>query len=844
MPFDRRDTATSRPAYRLTTGIVGALLLGAALTVGLRPVGPLPPLGLLLDPQHGAWALARSAEHPAEHEVNIPSLSAPVEVRYDDRGVPHIFANNLLDALRAQGYVVARDRLFQLELQTRAAAGTLTELVGARALDADRATRRNGLPWGARRKFEAAQRDADAKAVLEAYADGVNAYIAQMRAADLPLEYRLLGRRPQRWDAEHTMLLLVRMGLTLAWSDFELARAQLEARVGRDAVDALFPQDAWVQEPIQPTTQVAATRGGVRIPPPQPDSAARRLAATARAMAPQLAALRVEHDGVLGSNNWAVAPSRSATGHALLANDPHLELSLPSIWYEVHLVVPDTLDSYGVTFPGAPGVILGMNRDIAWGATNVGADVADYYIEAVNDTVAPTQYQLDGVWEPLAISESVYRDATGRELARDTLRYTHRGPLIAAGDDWVSRRWLVLEPSADLAGFLAASRATSVASYFAAMDAHWSPAQNFIVADRAGHIGIRSTGRYPLRPAGQRGDRFFDGRTRASDWTGFLTPTGAPQAIDPAQGFLASANQQPAHPGDLPTYLGNDWPAPWRALHINALLRRDAQVTADAMRRYQTDPGNARADTLVPRLLRIGERVAAAVPQDSVLRRAVTLLAAWDRRFDPANTRAALFESIMRELGRLTWDELAVDDVAAEPTAVPTRFLAMPPEHVLMALLEDEQSVWWDRPATAQRETRDSIVVAALRGGLRALEADRGPESQWRWSDIRVANIWHPLRIPALSALGLSVQGGRESLNPSSGNGVHGASWRLVAELGPHVVGHAIYPGGQSANPVSPRYRDRIERWRTGQLDSLRVPDAPSALRAEHHRATLTLTPR
>ncbi len=839
-------TPTSRPAYRVVSGALGALLLGAALAVGARPTGPLPPLGLLLDPHHGAWALARTAEHPSAHEVRIPTLSAPVDVRYDDRGVPHIFATTLLDAMRAQGYVVARDRLFQLELQTRAAAGTLTELVGARALEVDRTTRRNGLPWGARRKFEAAQRDADAMASLEAYAEGVNAYLDQLKPADLPLEYRLLGRQPQRWHAEHTMLLLVRMGLTLAWSDFELTRAPLEARIGRAAVDALFPQDAWMQEPIQPTTRAGTPRRTAVIPPPRPDPAAARIARTARALAPQLAALRVEHDGVLGSNNWAVAPARSATGFALLANDPHLELSLPSIWYEVHLVVPDTLDSYGVTFPGAPGLILGMNRHIAWGATNVGADVADYYVEVVDDPAAPTQYRLDGTWEPLVIAAAAYRDPAGRVLAQDTLRYTHRGPLLSAGEDWVSRRWLVLEPSADLAGFLTASRATSVEHYFAAMTDHWSPAQNFIVADRAGSIGIRSTGRYPVRPDGARGDRFFDGSTRASDWTGYITPSGAPQSINPAQGFLASANQQPAHPADLPAYLGSDWPAPWRALHINALLRRNDRVTVDAMRAYQTDPGNARADTLVPRLLRASRAVMAAGAGDSALARAVALLDEWDRRFTPDNTRAALFEAILRDLGRLLWDELAVDPADGDASTVPTRFLALPPEHVLVALLDDPGSIWWDRAATPQRESRDSIVATAMRTGLAALEADRGPmeDGGWRWEGIRVANIWHPLRIPALSALGLPVQGGRESLNPSSGNGVHGASWRLVAELGPEVVGFGIYPGGQSANPVSPFYRDRLERWRTGGLDSLRTPATPSALTAPHHRASLTLLPR
>jgi penicillin G amidase len=835
--------ATTRPLYRLLTGALGAVILGAGLLVGLRPTGPVPPLGALLDPAHGAWALAARAEHATTAAADIPGLGGEVDVRYDDRGVPHIFATNTLDALRAQGYVVARDRLFQLELAARATAGELTELVGARALAVDRAARQAGFPWGAQRKMELLQQEPAVLAVLEAFADGVNAYIDRLRPADLPLEYRLLGARPRRWEAEHTMLLLVRMGQTLAWSEFELQRAELEARIGAEAVDALFPRDAWVQEPIQPNGDGAPRTRAGRLPAPVVTPAAAPLATAARALRDQFALLRSEHDGVLGSNNWAVSPTRSASGHALLANDPHLELTLPSIWYELHLVVPDSLDVYGVTIPGAPGVILGMNRDIAWGATNVGADVADYYLETVDDDAAPTRYQLDGQWQPLTIEETVYRDAAGLELARDTLRRTHRGPLLRAGDRWVSRRWLVLEPTADFDAFRQAAAARSVDEYFAVMGRFWSPAQNFIVADRGGHIGIRSTGRYPIRPDG-RGDRFYDGSTRANDWLGFHEPTVAPQTRDPAQGYIASANQQPADSRDVRFYLGNEWPAPWRALHINALLRADTAVTVDAMRRYHTDPGNARADVFVPRLLAIGQARATATPADTTLARALSLLGDWDRRFTPDNERAVLFEAVMRDLARLTWDELSEDATPAE--VMPERLLRTPTEDVLAVLLDDAGSAWWDRPGTAARETRDDIVAAALVSGLQAVERERGPlgEGGWRWSRIRFANIWHPLRLQPLSALELPIQAGRESLNPSSGSGAHGASWRLVAELGPTVVGRGIYPGGQSGNPVSPHYRDRIATWQRGELDSLRVPATPDALTAPHHAATLTLTPR
>lgn len=820
------------------------MALAGSLWVGGNRIGQVPPIGGLLEPAHGIWALATHATFPEHAATSIPTLASPVDVRYDDRGVPHIFAANELDATRALGYVVARDRLFQLELQTRAASGTLTELVGSRALDADRTARRIGLPWGAERKFAAIAPGSMAMRMMRAYADGVNAYIDQMGAADLPLEYRLLGKKPARWKPENTMLLLVRMGYTLAWSDLEVRRPQIEARIGRPATDALFPPHAYIQEPIRPNGLPEPRVESVAFPAPHPDSAAATFANTLAAITRAIAPADIEPVARdIGSNNWAVSPKRSADGHALLANDPHLDLTLPSTWYEAHIVVPDSLDVYGVTFPGAPSIVLGLNRDVAWGSTNTGADVADYYLETVDDSVAPAKYKLDGAWRPVVRSVQTYRNGLGATIATDTLYYTHRGPLFRVGDRWISRRWLTLEPSADFDAFRLAPRAHSVREFFVAMTHFESPAQNFIAADRDGHIGIRSNGRLPIRPGDGLGNHFFDGTLSASDWRGWIPADSTPQSIDPPQGYLASANQEPADPRTYAPYVAGEWTTPWRAMRINKLLRTDSAVTPEAMRLFQTDPGNARADAFAPMFLDAAHAELARHPGDSTLARATSLLGDWNRRYTPDNERAVLFEEAMRQLTRMTWDELSLDP--PNGGEVPERLLATPEEHVLYALTRDPTNIWWDRKGTAQRETRDDVLAAALRAALVRVEAERGPVSagRWRWSRVRFANIWSPLHIEALSALNLSVQGGRESLNPSSGNGTHGPSWRLVADLGPTIRAWGIYPGGQSANPVSPHYRDRIESWRRGELDSLRIPSAPDSLQPQHFAAQLTLTP-
>jgi len=399
----------------LRLALAAALLAGLSLAGALR-LGPLPPLGALLDPVHGAWGLVRAARLPAGVETRLPGLTGPVEVVYDDRGVPHIFATTDEDAFRVFGWVQARDRLFQLELTARAGAGRLTELLGARALPADRDARELGLPWASERRFAAVDTASDYSRALGAYAEGVNAWIAGMKRHELPLEYRLLGRRPTPWQPRFSFYMFAGMSETLARYDPADSRLRVQALVGAEAAEALVPVNSPIQEPIEPNG--AAPRFALSpLPPPGgPDSAAATLAfATATAPVGDGAG----PDVTLGSNNWAVAPERTAEGHALLAGDPHLALTLPSIWYEAHLVVPGRFDVAGVALPGAPGIVIGFNRDLAWTFTNTGGDVLDRYLEVVDDSVSPRRYRLDGAWVPLELHEEVYRDPHGRTVATD-----------------------------------------------------------------------------------------------------------------------------------------------------------------------------------------------------------------------------------------------------------------------------------------------------------------------------------------------------------------------------------------------------------------------------------------
>lgn len=821
---------------RILTTVISAVALAAALFVGARPVGPVPPLGQLLSPSGGVWSVVRSAELPRETSLELSGLSAAVEVRYDDRGVPHIFAASEPDAARALGWVHARDRLFQMELVQRAVAGTLTELVGARALPLDQSARRLALAEGAMAKWTAIPDSSEVKRAVLAYMEGLNSYIASMKPEDLPLEYHLLGRRPRTFEPQDTYYLLIRMSQTLSFQQSELGFHAVEQLVGRAAAEAIYSTEAPIQEPIEPVPgrRAAAINAAWKLPAPQTADSTR--VARARAFG-QLAQSLMRGEAVVGSNNWSVSPQRSATGHALLAGDPHLELTLPSIWYEAHLVVPGQLDVYGVSLPLSPIIPIGFNRDMAWTMTNTGNDVVDFYREVVDDSTSPKRYQVDGAWREVTSRVETYLDPSGRTVAVDTFYATHRGPLLRTALGWTSQRWTAREPSDEGNNFRLGMRATDVRDFYSRTESYQTPAQNMMTADRQGNIGIRSTGRYPIRPGSGRGDVVLDGSSSANDWTGNHPLSWYPQSINPAQGYLASANQQPIDPSTRRDYHGSDWPSPWRAMRINTLLRGESSVTVDDMRRFHTDPRSELTPFVMTALADAKAAAETAGTWTAEDEAAFAMLTTETPEFTPDSRWAVLFASVVGKLVNLTWDELVPPG--------DERRLATPGQMVLVMLLRDANNVWWDDRRTGDAvETRDAIVLKALREAWTDSRATQGNDpTSWRWGAVRTVNVNHLLRLPGFGRTGLEVQSGPGTLSPSESNGTHGASWRFVVELGPEVKGWGTYPGGQSGNPISSRYADRLELWRTGQLAELRFPRTANDLPANQTMSTLTFTP-
>jgi len=624
----------------------------------------------------------------------------------------------------------------------------------------------------------------------------------------------------------YTLYLMRQMGYTLAYNRQEEWRERVAAAVGDDVLEALFPIHSAIQEPIVPGEGEY----------PRFDQATIPVIARHRPPSPSIPLSGFEgRTPPPASNNFAVASSRSATGNAILAGDPHLELTQPSIWYEAHVVVPSSnYDTYGVAFAGSPTIIIGFNRNVAWSFTNTGADVADYYEETLDDPEHPTRYLLDGEWRPLEVRIEVFRGPGGEPLATDTIYHTHRGPIREWHDGrHISMRWTMLDSTNTGAAIVQGTRATTVAEWLEAMEAHGAAPQNGLVAGREGSIAIVSAGLYPLRPGNGLGTRVWDGTTSTSDWLGFWEPDERPQAVDPSRGFLSSANQEPVDPRADDRYLGANWWTPWRAMRINELLRANDAVTPADLQHYQLDPGSPRADLFVPAFIEAADRLVNAGRSDADIDAAAALLAKWDRRYTRENTGAVLFELAVSELVSRLWDEFG--DVRPRPS-----------DTALWQLLQDPQNAWWDDTATTDRvEDRDEILGASLRAALDEARDRYGPpdSDEWRWERRRHTNIYHLLRLRSLSALGISMQGGTSTLNPSSGSGVWGASWRMVVELGPEITGQSIYPGGQSGNPVSRYYDDRITKWQHGELDTVLFPRAPEDLDRETATAVLVLRP-
>jgi len=784
--------------------------------------GSLPPIGKFLNPTTGFWQNAESKHIIKEQHLKLEGLQGKVTIRFDENRIPHIFAENDHDLYLAQGYITASDRLWSMDMQTRSAAGRLAEVVGPKALEIDRYHRRIGMVYGAEHTLTKMMQDPQVKAMVLAYTEGVNAYIHHLWKRDYPLEFKLLDYEPEDFKPINCALFLKLMSETLAGGSRDLPMTNDLVKFGPDAVKELFPDYPFAESPVIP----AGTKWNftpLAIPKPS-DSF---IAQMTDHKTPE------PKEGI-GSNNWVIAGSKSANGYPILANDPHLHLTLPSIWYQVQLSAPG-INVNGVSFPGAPGVIIGYNQHVSWGVTNVDADVLDWYQIRFKDA-RKNEYWYNNKWNKVTrrIEEIKVR---GHKAVYDTVLYTHQGPVAyeeaAKKPDGKfinvpighALRWIAHDASNEWRTFYLLDRAKNYSDYHEALKYFYAPAQNFVFASNDKDIAITINGRLPLKFR-EQGKFLLDGSDPANDWQGWIPFEQNPTAKNPSQGYLASANQSSTDP-TYPYYINWRFGSYYRAKRINDRLARMQNATADSMRVLQMDDYSMQAHDVLPTMLKYIDASRLDADQKEVL----NLLTNWDKHYAVNSIGASIYTKWWDEFFDTTWDEFAD---SKENLAVPTW------DETTRLLLTDPKSKWFDIKRTRYIETCPDILNRTFIKVAEEMLHNYGkPGPHWEWGKVRKTFIDH-LAGPSMLGFGTgNFEAAGSSIAVNAFRDDTGPSWRMVVQMGPTVKGYGIFPGGESGNPGSYYYMDMFNTWKEGRLNELLFLNSASE---ESPRITSTLT--
>ncbi|SFV35810.1 penicillin acylase family protein [Thermoflavifilum thermophilum] len=771
-----------------------------------HPWGNIPPLGSFLSPQEGFWQNAEPLKRHFPAQTQLPALRDSVEVWLDRRWVPHIFARNRHDLFFMQGYVTAMFRLWQMDIQTMAAGGQLASIMGPDLLPFDRLQRRKGMVYGAEQKLKAMEADSVTKEILDAYTAGVNAYIQTLTPRTLPLEYKLLHDYPRKWTNLRSALLIEYMADDLTGHSDDREYSNLRRVFTDEQLHRMFPDFPDSSAPIIPPGTAFAKPS--RLNPAVPTDTAR-----ARALLADSALLAVIHpasDYVTGSNNWAVSGSKTASHVPILCNDPHLSLNLPSLWFEIQLHAPG-INVYGVSLPGAPAVIIGFNDSIAWGVTNAARDVKDYYAVHFTGTDKKT-YIWNGKKVPATLRIETIQ-VKGEAPFHDTVAYTIWGPVTFDPDfpdtithiPYLATHWQALEPSNDLKTFYLLNCAHNYQDYVRALAYFNCPAQNFVYADKAGHIAIWQQGWFPLRWKDQ-GKYVMPGDDEHFQWQGYVPVAENPHVVDPPQGFVFSANQHPTDPS-YPYYYTGDF-FYYRAKRIHDYLSSKSYLTLQDMMRLQNDVYDTRAAEALPLLL-AHLPVTAVRPSE---REYDSLLRHWNMQVTAQSKAPILFYAWMDTLMHRLWDPVL---------STAHRVVEAPSMQTTIEWLLRDTTMQFFHAYHNPPVHLTTLVTESFHAAMDAVRRQADNKGIMNWGQFRGTSILHLTRLDALSVSHLPTPGDGATVNAITSN--HGPSWRMIVQLGNPTKAYGVYPGGQSGNPGSPHYDDMIHDWLLGRYEPLRL---------------------
>lgn len=774
------------------------------------------------------WSIQRSNPQ-LDGTLQIDCLTEPVEIKRDKHGIPHIYAKNRADLFRGQGFVHAQDRRWQMEQNRRIARGTLAEVYGEAALDADRFSRTIGF-WRAA-EAELAALDAETLQILEWYAEGVNAYVAS-RPRRFGAEFNLLRIQPEPWTPLDTLgyAKVTAWGLSLNW-DTELTRLRLVTALGEVAAAELEPN----YPPANPA--VLEGVGAEELV---------RLQQTAGLLLNQYEQVKgwlgVASEGQ-GSNAWVLAPSASLNRRPLLCNDPHLGVQIPGIWYEVHLSAPDYQAS-GVSFTGAPGVVIGHNADIAWGITNGVVDVQDLFMERVNPD-NPTQFAHEDGWEEAQVYEEVIHVRRG-EPHMERVVVTANGPLVTnllkpapetgrprkqqAPDPVqtvpLALRWTGHRPGHNIRAILQLNQAQNWDDFSTALGNWSAPPQNFIFADDHGNIGYRLVGQIPKR-AENLGLVPGPGWLASHRWQEMIAFDELPYLFNPPSGKIVTANNKIVG-DDYPYFLGVEFAPGWRAARAEEMLRKKERHTVRDMEEMQLDTHSNYAQALTPWITLLNS-------EEPWEKAALTALRRWNYRMESDSSAALVFHYVVIELLEMVFgDKLGplkegYFGVGENPLFLGNGFLWRAEARLLELINEHDQSYWYVEAKTGRQRTREELLQEALTRAVKNIRGAVGDSMRkWDWGRTHQVRYVHPLGSARLlkntfNRGPLPVGGDATTLNiarhvPQLPIGLVqvAASYRQIFEVGSWDRAQSVTNVGQSGHPLSDLYDDQIRMWQEG----------------------------
>ena len=777
-------------------------------------------IGLIVVGGAGGYWFATKSHPQIDGTLQVKGLKAKVEVVRDSMGVPHIYASNIDDLFFAQGYIQAQDRLWQMELNRHIGQGRTAELSGPSAVNTDKFLRTIGLYRAAQADWQAA--GAEDQQVLTAFANGVNAFV-DTHKDNLPLEFTLIGIKWEPWQPTDTLVWAKVMALDLGGNrSVELLRSRLIEKLGVDKASELMP--SYPKEGpfiIPPEAKKYADAGILNSNSEIASSQSALLAMTIGN--PNFASIQAMDELVgiregIGSNNWVIDGSKTTTGKPILANDPHLGIQIPSIWYMVGLHC-ETISIYcpynmvGAAFPPAPGVIIGHNDRIAWGVTNTGPDVQDFFIEKLNPA-NPNQYEYQGKFEDFQIIKETLKVKGGADQTIE-VKISRHGPILTPVLDGVTQplalQWTALKEKSSLwQSVMAIDRAQNWNEFRAALKSWDAPSQNFVYADVDGNIGYQMPGNIPIRGKGD-GSVPVPGWTGEYDWKGYVPYDELPFVYNPPTHYIATANHAVV-PTTYKYLITLDWSVPYRAQRINDMIRAKDKLSTEDIAAIQSDV------TAIP-LQQLQKYVSAIKSDKPNAERALDAVKHWDGVLSTDNTGGAILEATYQRIVQNTFkDDLGDLFDGYYGSGGATRL-------ALSALYDKPTSAWWDNASTSQKETRDDILTQSFEQALGDLTKYGSAPSEWNWGKIHTATFAHPVgSVKPMDLLfnagPIAVPGYGYTVNntgysdPKAYSESSVPSLRFIHDLSNWNNLKMIHTTGQSGQPLNKHYTDMVLLWR------------------------------